>query len=140
MNRWSNRQLLAIPSARTLWKGVKMVCVIILLLLVPGMLTWKIAGEKELATWKDVVRAAAGWLVHDLIIVCLVYAFLYVTKGVNTVSFSTAYLGEEVYYSIYDISFVFRYSALALCAAAGLGVIERMVGRLLGRRKQGYER
>ncbi|MBP3476348.1 MAG: hypothetical protein J6K48_08545 [Lachnospiraceae bacterium] len=112
-----------------------MVCVIILLLLVPGMLTWKIAGKQELSTWKDVVRALAGWLVHDLIIVCLVYAVLYVTKGVNTVSFSTAYLGEEVYYSIYDISFVFRYSALALCAAAGLGILERIIGKLIGRRK-----
>lgn len=112
-----------------------MVCVIILLLLVPGMLTWKIAGEKDLATWKDVVRALASWLVHDLVVVCLVYAVLYAAKGVNTVSFSTAYLGEEVYYSIYDISFVFRYSALALCAAAGLGILERIIGKLIGRRK-----
>lgn len=112
-----------------------MVCVIILLLLVPGMLTWKIAGEKDLSTWKDIVRAIAGWLVNDLVIVCLVYAFLYVTKGVNTVSFSTTYLGEAVYYSIYDISFVFRYSALALCAAAGLGILERIAGKLIGRRK-----
>ncbi len=112
-----------------------MVCVIILLLLVPGMLTWKIAGEKEPATWKNVIGALAGWLVNDLVIVCLVYAVLYVTKGVNTVSFSTTFLGEEVYYSIYDISFVFRYSALALCAAVGLGIVERMIGKLFGRRK-----
>jgi hypothetical protein len=113
----------------------EMVCVIILLLLVPGMLTWKIAGGEELSTWKDVIRAAAGWLVHDLVIVCLVYAVFYVTKGVRTISFSTAYLGEDVYYSIYDISFVFQYSLLALCAAAGLGIIERVIGRLAGRRK-----
>lgn len=112
-----------------------MVCVIILLLLVPGMLTWKIAGGKEPAIWKGVIGALAGWLVNDLVIVCLVYAVLYVTKGVNTVSFSTTFLGEEVYYSIYDISFVFRYSALALCAAVGLGIIERMIGKLFGRRK-----
>jgi hypothetical protein len=113
----------------------EMVCVIILLLLVPGMLTWKIAGAEELATWKDVVKAAASWLVHDLVIVCLVYAVFYVTKGVRTVSFSTTYLGEEVYYSIYDISFVFRYSLLALCVAAGLGIAERAIGRLSGGRK-----
>lgn len=112
-----------------------MVCVIILLLLVPGMLTWKIAGEKDLKAWKDIVRAIVNWLVHDLVIICLVYAVLYVTKGVNTVSFSTAYLGETVYYSIYDISFVFRYSALALCAAAALGILERAIGKLIGRRK-----
>lgn len=107
-----------------------MVCVIILLLLVPGMVTWKVAGEKELADWKDVCRAAVNWLVHDLIIACLVYAAFYVLKGATTVSFSTDYLGEEVYYSIYDISFVFRYSALALLAAAGFGVLERVLGKL----------
>ena len=112
-----------------------MVCVIILLLLVPGILTWKIAGEKELISWKDVVGALAGWLVNDLVIVCLVYTALYVIKGVNTVSFSTLYLGEEVYYSIYDISFVFQYSVLALCAAVGLGIVEKIIGKLIGRRK-----
>lgn len=104
-----------------------MVCVVILLLLVPGMVTWKIAGERELSDWKDVCRAVVSWLVHDLVIACLVYAAFYILKGPSTVSFSTEYLGEEVYYSIYDISFVFRYSALALLAAAGLGVLERTI-------------
>ena len=80
-------------------------------------------------------KTCAGLLVNDLIIVCLVYAALYVMKGANTVSFSTTFLGEEVYYSIYDISFVFRYSALALLAAAGLGAAERIAGRLFA--KQG---
>lgn len=113
-----------------------MVCVIILLLLVPGMVTWKIAGERELADWKDVCRAVVGWLVHDLVIVCLVYAAFYVRKGAATVSFSTEYLGEEVYYSIYDISFVSRYSALALLAAAGLGVLERFAGKMFKRKRK----
>ncbi len=112
-----------------------MVCVIILLLLVPGMVTWKVAGEKELADWKDTAKAAVNWLVHDLIIACLVYAAFYVLKGATTVSFSTEYLGEEVYYSIYDITFVFRYSALALLSAAGLGVLERFAGKLLNKKR-----
>ena len=107
-----------------------MVCVIVLLLLVPGMVTWKIAGEQELADWKAAGRAVVNWLVHDLIIACLVYAAFYVMKGAATISFSTDYLGEEVYYSIYDISFVFRYSVLALLAAAGLGLAERLAGKL----------
>lgn len=111
-----------------------MVCVAILLLLVPGMVTWKVAGETELAGWKDICRAAVGWLVHDLVIACIVYAAFYLLKGPHTVSFSTEYLGEEVYYSVYDISFVFRYSALALLSAAGLGVLERMAGKLSGRK------
>ena len=106
-----------------------MVCMIILLLLVPGMVTWKIAGERELADWNDAGRAAVNWLVHDLVIACLVYAALYLMKGAVTVSFSTDYLGEAVCYSIYDISFVFRYSVLALLAAAGLGVLERCAGK-----------
>ena len=113
-----------------------MVCVIILLLLVPGMLTWRIAGNGELAGWKDFGKAFVNWMIHDLIIVCLVYAALYVMKGASTVSFSTTFLGEEVYYSIFDISFVFRYSALALCAAAGLGASERIVLKMLGKRKR----
>ena len=107
-----------------------MVCVIILLLLVPGMLTCKIAGEKEIADWKDACLAVVNWLVHDLVIACLVYAAFYILKGATTISFSTEYLGEEVYYSVYDIAFVFRYSALALLSAAGLGVFERFVGKL----------
>ena len=113
-----------------------MVCVIILLLLVPGMLTWRIAGNGELAGWKDFGKAFVNWMIHDLIIVCLVYAALYVMKGTSTVSFSTSFLGEEVYYSIFDISFVFRYSALALCAAAGLGAVERIVLKMIGKRKR----
>jgi len=112
-----------------------MVCVIILLLLVPGMVTWKIAGERELENWKDACRAVVSWLVHDLVIACLVYAAFYIMKGATTVSFSTEYMGEEVYYSVYDISFVFRYSALALLAAAGLGVLERIAGILLQRKR-----
>ncbi len=108
-----------------------MVCVIILLLLVPGMVTWKIAGGKALTDWKDVCLAAVSWLTHDLVIACLVYAAFYVLKGATTISFSTEYLGEEVYYSIYDITFVFRYSALALLSAAGLGILERFAGKLL---------
>lgn len=112
-----------------------MVCIIILLLLVPGMVTWKIAGGKELADWKDVCGAAVNWLAHDLVIACLVYTAFYIAKGATTLSFSTEYLGEEVYYSVYDISFVFRYSALALLAAAGLGVLERIAGKLLQRKR-----
>lgn len=107
-----------------------MVCVILLLLLVPGMLTWSIAEERDLAGWKDFCKAAVNWLIHDLLIVCLVYAVFYVIKGPYTISFSTKYLGEEVYYSIYDISFVCRYSALALLSAAGLGAAERLLGKL----------
>lgn len=107
-----------------------MVCVIILLLLVPGMLTWKIAGGKELADWRDVCLAAVDWLVHDLLIACLVYAAFYVMKGAVSISFSAEYPAEEVYYSIYDIDFVFRYSVLAILAAAGLGVLERVSGKL----------
>ena len=112
-----------------------MVCVILLLLLVPGMLTWSIAAKRELEGWKDFGKAAVNWLIHDLLIVCLVYAAFYVAKGPYTVSFSTRYLGEEVYYSIYDISFVFRYSALALSAAAGIGVAERLAGKLFQRKQ-----
>ena len=67
---------------------------------------------------------------HDLVIACLVYAAFYILKGATTISFSTEYLGEEVYYSVYDIAFVFRYSALALLSAAGLGVFERFAGKL----------
>lgn len=111
-----------------------MVCITILLLLVPGMVTWKLAGENELADWKDVCRAAVCWLVHDLVIACLVYAAFYVMKGAVSISFSADYPNEEVYYSIYDISFVFRYAALALLAAAGLGVFERGLGKLFGQK------
>lgn len=114
-----------------------MVCVVLLLLLVPGILTWEIAGGGELKGWKDLCRLAAGWLVNDLVIVCLVYAALYFMKGAHTVSFSTRYLGEEVYYSIYDISFVFRYSVLALLAAAALGAAERLAGKLFRGKRPG---
>lgn len=114
-----------------------MACVVMLLLLVPGILAWEIAGGGELKGWKDLCRTAAGWLVNDLIIVCLVYAALYVLKGVHTVSFSTRYLGEEVYYSVYDISFVFQYAVLALLSAAGLGAVKRLAGLFLGKGRGG---
>ena len=109
-----------------------MVCITILLLLVPGMVTWKLAGERELADWKDVCRAAVYWLVHDLVIACLVYSAFYVMKGAVSISFSADYPNEEIYYSVYDIGFVFRYAALALLAAAGLGIFERVLGKLFG--------
>lgn len=111
-----------------------MVCVIILLLLVPGMLTWRIADGRELAGCRELAGACVNWLIHDLVIACAVYAALYVLKGPVSISFSTAYPVEDVYYSIYDIGFVFQYSALALLAAAALGVAERLVKKVFGRK------
>lgn len=115
-----------------------MICVMILLLLVPGMLTWKIADGRELAGWKELAGACVSWLIYDLVIVCAVYALFYVLKGPVSVSFSAAYPGEEVYYSIYDSSFVFRYSAMALAVAAFLGEAARLAGKWF-RRKGGIE-
>ena len=111
-----------------------MVCVIILLLLVPGMLTWRIADGRELAGCKEVAGACVSWLIHDLVIACAVYAALYVLKGPVSISFSAVYPVEEVYYSIYDIGFVFQYSVLALVTAAVLGVAERLAGKVFRRK------
>jgi hypothetical protein len=99
------------------------------------MLTWRIAGTEPLSDGKSVVRAAAGWLAHDLVIACLVYAVFYVTKGARTISFSAVYPTEEIDYSIYDIGFVLQYSVFALCVAAALGILERLLRKLIGRRK-----
>ena len=112
-----------------------MVCVIVLLLLVPGMLTWRIADGRELCGCKEIAGACVSWLIHDLAIACAVYALFYVLKGPLSISFSAAYPEEDVYYSIYDISFVFRYSALALLVAALLGAAERLLGKLLRRKE-----
>lgn len=111
-----------------------MICVIILLLLVPGMLTWRIADGRELTGCKELAGACVNWLIHDLVIACGVYAAFYVLKGPVSISFSAAYPVEEVYYSIYDIGFVFQYSVLALLAAAVLGAAERLAGNLFRRK------
>lgn len=111
-----------------------MVCVIILLLLVPGMLTWRIADGRELTGCREIAGACVSWLIHDLVIVCAVYTAFYVLKGPVSISFSAAYPGEEVYYSIYDIGFVFQYSVLALAAAAVIGAAERLIVKRLRRK------
>lgn len=111
-----------------------MVCVIILLLLVPGMLTWKIADGRELAGCREIAGACVNWLIHDLVIACAVYTMFFVLKGPVSISFSAAYPSEEVYYSIYDIGFVFQYSALALVAAAALGAAERLAKKMFRRK------
>lgn len=111
-----------------------MVCVIILLLLVPGMLTWKIADGRELDGCREIAGACVSWLIHDLVVVCAVYTAFYVWKGPVSISFSSVYPEEEVYYSIYDIGFVFQYAAMALAAAVGIGVLERLMGRLFQRK------
>ncbi len=111
-----------------------MTCVIILLLLVPGMLTWKISDGRELAGWKELAGACVSWLIYDLVTACVVYALFYVLKGPVSVSFSAAYPSEEVYYSIYDISFVFRYSAMTLAVAAVLGGAVRLAGKCFRRK------
>lgn len=116
-----------------------MVCVIILLLLVPGMLVWKIADGRELSGCREIAGAFVDWLIHDLVIACAVYTLFYVLKGPVSISFSAAYPAEEVYYSIYDIGFVFQYAALALAVAVVFGGIERLLGRWL-RRKGKAER
>ena len=113
-----------------------MVCLIILLLLVPGMLTWKIADGREPGGFKEFAGACVSWLVHDLVIVCAVYTAFYVLKGPVSISFCAAWPNEDAYYSIYDIGFVFQYSALALLCATGLGALERLVGRLIGRKTE----
>ena len=80
-----------------------MVCLIILLLLVPGMLTWKIADGREPGGFKEFAGACVSWLVHDLVIVCAVYTAFYVLKGPVSISFCAAWPNEDAYYSIYDI-------------------------------------
>ncbi len=112
----------------------KVVCVIILLLLVPGMLTWRIADGRELTGCKEIAGACVSWLIHDLVIACAVYAAFYVLKGPVSISFSAAYPVEDVYYSIYDIGFVFQYSVLALLAAAVLGAAELLAGKVFRRK------
>ncbi len=104
-----------------------MICVAILLLFVPGILTWRISGVQNISDGKDIFMALANWLIHDLIILFCLYTVLYITKGSSTVSFSADYLGEEVYYSVYGIGFVFKYSAMALCASIAIGVAERII-------------
>jgi len=116
------------------------VCLIILLLLVPGMLTWKIADGREPGGFKEFAGACVSWLVHDLVIVCAVYTAFYVLKGPVSISFCAAWPNEDAYYSIYDIGFVFQYSALALLCATGLGALERLVGRLIGRKTDGLKK
>ena len=101
-----------------------MVCLIILLLLVPGMLTWKIADGREPGGFKEFA----------------VYTAFYVLKGPVSISFCAAWPNEDAYYSIYDIGFVFQYSALALLCATGLGALERLVGRLIGRKTDGLKK
>lgn len=104
-----------------------MVCVIILLLLVPGMLVWKIADGGELSGCREIAGAFVDWLIHDLVVACAVYALFYLLKGPVSISFSAAYPSEEVYYSIYDIGFVFQYAVMDLAVAAVLGGAERLV-------------
>ena len=111
-----------------------MVCVIILLLLVPGMLTWKIADGRELFGCREIAGALVDWLIHDLVIACAVYTLFYVLKGPVSISFSAAYPAEEVYYSIYDIGFVFQYAALALAVAVVLGGMERFLKKWVRRK------
>ncbi len=111
-----------------------MVCVIILLLLVPGMLTWKIADGRELSGCREIAGALVDWLIHDLVVVCAVYTLFFVLKGPVSISFSAAYPKEEVYYSIYDIGFVFQYAALALAVAVVLGGMERFLKKWVRRK------
>ncbi len=111
-----------------------MVCVIILLLLVPGMLVWKIADGGALSGCREIAGAFVDWLIHDLVIACAVYTLFYVLKGPVSISFSAAYPNEEVYYSIYDIGFVFQYAAMALAVAAVLGGAERLFRKWFLRR------
>lgn len=113
-----------------------MVCVIILLLLVPGMVVWKIADGRELSGCREIAGAFVDWLIHDLVTACAVYALFYVLKGPVSISFSAAYPAEEVQYSIYDIGFVFQYAALALVVAAALGGAERLLGKWFRRKKK----
>lgn len=110
-----------------------MVCVIILLLLVPGMLVWKIADGGALSGCREIAGAFVDWLIHDLVIACAVYTLFYVLKGPVSISFSAAYPNEEVYYSIYDIGFVFQYAAMALAVAAVLGGAERLIRKRIWR-------
>lgn len=112
----------------------KVVSVIILLLLVPGMLTWRIADGRDLSGCREIAGACVSWLIHDLVIVCAVYTAFYVLKGPVSISFSADWPGEEVTYSIYDIGFVFQYSLLALAAAAALGAAERLAVKLFRRK------
>lgn len=108
-----------------------MIIITILLLLAPGLLAIKVAGQKKVKTWQDAVNMFAAWMLNDMLIVIFTNALMYITKGAGQVNFSTAYMEWNVYNSIYYNTFIIRYGLFAIIGAVGLGVVERLIVKFL---------
>lgn len=113
-----------------------MIIITILLLLAPGLLAIKIAGQMKVNTWKDTVNVLATWIINNLLIVIFTNVLIYLTKGAIQINLTTVYMEQNVYNSIYYNTFIIRYGIFAVIGAVILGIIERgLVGFL---RKKGY--
>ena len=98
----------------------------LLLLIGPGFFAWFVEGDTELENWRDVVKAIAKWVVNSYLIMAVMYFALNLFYGDKQVSFS-ADRNDDMWNSIFQISFVAKYSAITACLSAALGLLERKV-------------
>ena len=108
----------------------------LLLLTGPGFFAWFIEGNTELENWRDVVKAVAKWTVNNYLIVTVMYLALNTIYDDKQLSFSAEKI-DKIWNSIYEISFVAKYSVITAILAVALGLLERIV---LPRIRAGFER
>ena len=113
-----------------------MIIISILLLIAPGLLAIKIAGQDKVQKWQDAVKAFVTWMVNDLLIVIFANGMIYLIKGSIQMNFSSVYMEQNIYNSIYYNTFIIRYGLCAVVGAIILGVMERCLIRAL--KRKGY--
>lgn len=102
-----------------------MILITIFLLLAPGLLAIRIAGQKQVKTWQDTVNAFAACMLDNLLIIIFANALMYLTKGNIQINFTDVYMEQNVYNSVYFNTFIVRYGIFSVVGAVILGLTER---------------
>ena len=104
-----------------------------MMLMVPGLLSVWISGKTKLNR-ENAFAILTQYFLNSFLVLVLAYGIFYLLYGSAVLSFSDQY--SEVYdYSIYNINVAFKYLLLAGALAVMVGIVERIVIKVFGKRK-----
>lgn len=104
-----------------------MVIVLLFMLLVPGLIAVRIHWSGREITGKDVAFLVSDYLIYSFLIMLFDYAVMFFTYPERSVSFSVRVF--QTVSHIYQSSFVFKYSFIALALSLALPYIWKAVHR-----------
>lgn len=106
----------------------------VFLLLGPGILMWRLAGETQLSTREEIIKMVMKVIFYNFVIMMLSYMLLTMRYGYMAINLSSVYI-DGVGNSIFNISFVWKYGMMSCAFAVILAMIKRVIKKMTGKRR-----